>query len=107
MRLEECTLSDMYKIWLDMEIGLGVLQTKLPFCCEYEKINWTASLFPESGIKGYTLVKWTNSISYLTMKTRVISVLMVKIYTLGKLKKYTQILEQLTVSEILCFFKTI
>jgi len=64
MRLEECTLSDMYKIWLDMEIGPGVLQMKLPFCCEYEKITWMASMLPESGVKGYTLVKWTNSASY-------------------------------------------
>lgn len=54
----------MYKIWLDMEIELGVLQMKLPSYCEYKKITWTASMLPESDVKGYTLVKWTNSISY-------------------------------------------
>lgn len=64
MRLEECPLSDMYKIWLDMGIGLEVLQMKLPSCCEYEKITWMASMLPESGVKAYTLVKWTNSIYY-------------------------------------------
>ena len=51
MRLEECPLSDMYKICLDMGIGLEVLQMKLPSCCEYEKITWMASMLPESGVK--------------------------------------------------------
>ena len=87
MRLEECPLSDMYKIWLDMGIGLEVLQMKLPSCCEYEKNNL-------DGI--HVAREWSQSLHFsqmdkfnllLTMKTRVISVLMVKIYTFGKLKK--------------------
>lgn len=63
IRLEECTLRYVQN-WLDMEIELGVLQMKLPSCCEYKKITWTASMLPESDVKGYTLVKWTDSISY-------------------------------------------
>lgn len=54
----------MYKIWLDMEIELGVLQMKLPSYCEYKKITGLTSMLPESDVKGHTLVKWTNSISY-------------------------------------------
>lgn len=43
-----------------MKIKLKVLQTKLPSSCGYENRIQTASIFPESEVKGHATVKWTN-----------------------------------------------